>query len=621
MSNLESLNSYCATWVVTEQQQIPTVSRFVGRRDGGGEWIEKPVVMLEGVSTQLLNAGVEFTFLKDGAFAEADITRLGFPEDWRCIDGVQAEVVNGPVSLMLQLTLVTGRGRFRKSFELEPNETATLTLPIPDLPLGQGIQPDWEPTALRIGAQWGDTWPTEGALVVQEKVWHPTAGNEPVTLNLQSLQTIEREPPPYVVDRFGQRVSQEWEGKIHSEQDLIDNREKEALSPPLFGPEQAGNFGGRKDLPAYTATGFFRVEQDPDGPWWLVDPEGFPFFSVGTTGVRMMDTTITTGREELFESLPEQEGPHGDARNPKVNSPANDPKGKETVAFYGWNVLRKYGNASDWGDQVIRRFRSWGYNTLGNWSELDVFGDKPFPFTVSLSTRRPEAGRIGKSLPDVFDSAWEPAFREHVKEEAAKWKDNPWVLGYFVDNEMGWGILDDENRKEFSERYFRTVSATLKEFDPHHMYLGCRFTRRVVHPDICAAAGRYCDVVTVNSYDLWPRREEFSQWHELTGKPILIGEHHTPLECERQVPPPYPAFTSEEREQLYKELVEKWAAQPWAVGCHWYQHADQHLTGRPNDGENQPVGVVDITDTPYEHMVKAITHATRHMYEWHGRAR
>lgn len=207
MPNLESLHTEIATWVAPQESEIKTVSRYKGLRDGGGEWIEKPVLILEDAESALEADGVVFTFLKDGGMAEADITQLGFPTDWRCVSGIQTEVQNGEEALILELALVTGRGRFRQQFPLKPFENATLVLPIHDLPLGQGIQPDWEPSAFRIKAQWGETWPTEGALVVEEKLWLPTHGNEPVRLKMLQLTTLERESSPCVVDRFGQRIS------------------------------------------------------------------------------------------------------------------------------------------------------------------------------------------------------------------------------------------------------------------------------------------------------------------------------------------------------------------------------------------------------------------------------
>jgi len=128
------------------------------------------------------------------------------------------------------------------------------------------------------------------------------------------------------------------------------------------------------------------------------------------------------------------------------------------------------------------------------------------------------------------------------------------------------------------------------------------------------------DVVTVNVYSLVPIKEQMTAWHEKTGRPILIGEHHLPLRSNRQMPPKYKAFTPEERLKWYPEYIRTWAKMPFSLGAHWYQYADQHLTGRAIDGENQTVGLVDIADQPYEHMIDAVRIASKEMYKLHQKS-
>jgi hypothetical protein len=56
---------------------------------------------------------------------------------------------------------------------------------------------------------------------------------------------------------------------------------------------------------------------------------------------------------------------------------------------------------------------------------------------------------------------------------------------------------------------------------------------------------------------------------------------------------------------------------PFSLGLHWYQHVDQPLTGRGLDGENQMVGLMDITDRPHKTLVESLRTVSRNMYEWH----
>jgi hypothetical protein len=42
------------------------------------------------------------------------------------------------------------------------------------------------------------------------------------------------------------------------------------------------------------------------------------------------------------------------------------------------------------------------------------------------------------------------------------------------------------------------------------------------------------------------------------------------------------------------------------IGAHWFQYADQPVTGRLLDGENAHFGLVGITDIPFGSFVEAV---------------
>ena len=66
-----------------------------------------------------------------------------------------------------------------------------------------------------------------------------------------------------------------------------------------------------------------------------------------------------------------------------------------------------------------------------------------------------------------------------------------------------------------------------------------------------------------------------------------------------------------------RNFVEVWARRPYSLGCHYFQLIDQPLTGR-GDGENRTIGWLDITDQPYEDLVRAARAVLPRIYEWHG---
>ena len=88
------------------------------------------------------------------------------------------------------------------------------------------------------------------------------------------------------IDEFGQFRWKDWPGKVHAEADLLANRDAEAkeLQTTGAGPAEWDKWGGWAKGPTLEATGHFHTGKYKD-KWWLIDPDGHLFFSVGLTGV------------------------------------------------------------------------------------------------------------------------------------------------------------------------------------------------------------------------------------------------------------------------------------------------------------------------------------------------
>ena len=56
---------------------------------------------------------------------------------------------------------------------------------------------------------------------------------------------------------------------------------------------------------------------------------------------------------------------------------------------------------------------------------------------------------------------------------------------------------------------------------------------------------------------------------------------------------------------------------PAMVGAHWFQYMDEPATGR-SDGENYNIGLVDVTDRPYEELVSGLKLTHHHLRAVHG---
>jgi agarase len=185
------------------------------------------------------------------------------------------------------------------------------------------------------------------------------------------------------------------------------------LVPPVHAA-QAIDASGATTRPAATGR-FFRVTQ-VDGTWWLLDPAGQRFISKGVTTVRF----------------------------------AQDRARGTDISPYAQTNQAKYGSEDAWRSAVAPRLIGWGFNTLGAWSDerlsaIDVNGRHlAYAPTLGLGSRfvRESVGGNAWSqgiFPDVFDPRFEATVRQSATERCAPRRDDPWVLGWFTDNELHWG--------------------------------------------------------------------------------------------------------------------------------------------------------------------------------------
>ncbi|MGC6455674.1 MAG: beta-agarase [Coraliomargaritaceae bacterium] len=252
------------------------------------------------------------------------------------------------------------------------------------------------------------------------------------------------------INRFGQYKHADWTGKTLSVDDMQQHAADEAralLSKP--GPAHFSKFGGWKDGPRLKATGYFRTAKH-DGVWWLVDPEGYLFWSHGVCCVSLYaGATGITDREDYFEWLPpKEEVPYNEFYGTGHGASHGYYKGKgarDTFHFTAANVYRKYGD--NWHeafkDVTHKRLRSWGMNTLAIASDDDLCQDGRTPYTETVWLGRTRVIEGSKGYWGKFRDVFDPAFREAVAralEGREASNNDPWCIGYFIENELSWGV-------------------------------------------------------------------------------------------------------------------------------------------------------------------------------------
>jgi len=501
---------------------------------------------------------------------------------------------------------------------------------------------------------------------------------------IRAQGTAQPPPPPDrlfpMIDSFGQYMHRTWPGKTITAEDFARHRqaeEKDLAAHP--GPTGWNRYGGWADGPKFEATGFFRVEKYKDR-WWLVDPEGCLFWSHGPDCVRTSTGyTPISDRLYMFAELPPRDGPFGVFYGTGRNAPHGYYKDKafDTFNFTGANLLRKYG--PQWqqtaAELAHRRLRSWGMNTIANWSDPDIYLLRRTPYTATISARgKPLLGSEGYwgKFDDVFDPSFEQALRQAMAREKDRTAGDPWCIGYFVHNELSWGdefslavaalrsppeqpakraFLEDLQRKyqtiDKLNQAWGTRHASwedlLRSTDPPDVKkaaedLGAFYTRTAEryfqicrdsvkqvapnqlylgcrfawsNPRAVIAAAKYCDVVSFNRYS---RSVADLRMPPGCDKPMIIGEFHFgALDRGMFHPGLVRCADQQERAEAYKQYIRSALDNPAIVGAHWFQYGDQATTGRP-DGENYQIGLLDICDTPYPETIAAVREIGYQMY-------
>lgn len=485
-------------------------------------------------------------------------------------------------------------------------------------------------------------------------------GTEPETLDDPLL------PAGALVDELGQCALHDWPGKTKSVDEMTArltatrNRAKDQC-----WPESMGSWGGWREK-QFDPTGFFRTHHD-GRRWWLVDPDGLAFWSAGLDCTALRGSANIEGIEKALAWLPDSDD-FADAHRPPQQ------RRNKAFSYVTANLIRAFGPEDykhAWDTVTASLLRKWGFNTVGNWSDLDFARQSGIPYVRPMRGWRSGTQQIFRDFPDVFDPTFDDdaaEFAEQLRDTA----DDPALIGYFLMNEPKWGFatevpaegmlyvterchtrdalskwlagkygsdaglaeawgMDVTFRKvaegrwkdrvsaaaetdlaEFStvmvDRLFGTLSAACRKVDPHHLNLGARYY--IIPPDWALAGMNYFDVFSINCYQLQPPAEELAIVSEKLARPMLIGEWHFGA-VDVGLPASGICRVADQRHRglAYRRYVELAAAVPSLVGTHYFQLYDQSMLGR-FDGENYNIGMLDVCGKEYEPLAGAarVTH-------------
>ncbi len=168
------------------------------------------------------------------------------------------------------------------------------------------------------------------------------------------------------------------------------------------GPTGAGDTRGpgRTTSPARRQPAF-SVREDESG-WWFVRPDGRRLFSLGVCVVQ-----------------------------PGASRGGYDP---ENPSYASW---RQWPDESLWATHTASRLGSWGFTTLGAWSDTALLDATRAPGLLLTPVLHAGAS-AGAPWWDLWDERNLRRMEETARTVAGPLVGDPRVVGYYSDNELGW---------------------------------------------------------------------------------------------------------------------------------------------------------------------------------------
>jgi hypothetical protein len=251
------------------------------------------------------------------------------------------------------------------------------------------------------------------------------------------------------------------------------------------------------------------------------------------------------------------------------------------------------------------------------------------------------AARSGRRFFPAFHPEFESFCEERTKRLETV-KGDPWLLGYFTDNELAlpwlesclridpadsgygacgaealrwWGAREKEGREKPNQKdseawmghvydwYLKVATSAIRKQDPNHLILGSRlYSRERNYVPVLKAAGRHVDVVAVNPYGMASvpvgRMLDWSKW--AGDKPVLIGEFYVKglvASVESKMGAGLVVATQSDRGKYYENFTLSLLESSVCVGWHWHQYTD---------GLRVNTGIVDAQLVPYDEVVTRV---------------
>ncbi|MCB1120357.1 MAG: agarase [Verrucomicrobiae bacterium] len=339
--------------------------------------------------------------------------------------------------------------------------------------------------------------------------------------------------------------------------------------------------------------GFFTLDHR-DGHWWLIDPDGKPFFTLGLN--------------------------HIDPAS--MRYPEN---------IHLWR--EKYHNSTtEWiRNSVAPNLKDWGFNTVGwvqevtvrKWRHSRAFTAEEYrtlnmPYCHLLPFMESHQWEKHTVHYDFFASDWEERCDYIARAHCAEMADDSNLIGYFYSDCPTWTHNQPENawrgpifdpdrlkteagRKELkalAHQYYKTTHNAIRRHDPHHLIFGDRYEANAhIAMEVIEAALPYIDVLAFQ--DFKNPVEHLDYWHKTTGKPVLQADATGSLPGES-------GFRRNDG-AWYARVVEALYENPGCIGF--------HLCGAYQRNKARGRGLLDEFERPDTENIDLIRAANRKITE------
>jgi hypothetical protein len=476
-----------------------------------------------------------------------------------------------------------------------------------------------------------------------------------------------------LLDELGQSTIHQWPEKTGDIEEMSSRLQKQLKeAPDQKWPNTFTRWGGQIKNKLTDGTGFFATHHDGNR-WWLVDPDGYAFWSAGIDCVRVDIDSGYRQLESALTFLPNREGDFADMFN---NSEWANQK---LITYLAANLIRTFGPdgwRKKWADVALSELRRLRFNTVGNWSEWEFARSARFPYVRPMEFNPVRVSQIYRDFPDVFHSEF-PLDAAEYASTLKETKSDPAFIGYFMMNEPQWGFSKElpavgmmfntpncETRKALAkflknqyqtnqsltnswgiqttfdaissgawessfseaalrdlesfssimaEKYFTTLAEACRKVDPNHLNLGIRYAG--VPPEWVAKGMKAFDVFSINSYTEKVPKDVTERVNKMLGMPTIIGEwHFGALDVGLPSSGIGHLKNQKDRATAYRNYFEDAAANPNCVGVHWFTLYDESALGR-DDGENYNIGFLDVCNKPYKDLSQAAIQSHERMYD------